>query len=280
MSKLAFQGLLDRYLLGEASTDELAELERRLRAERSLRRRLVDEMILEAQLHRALSAVADPSPPTARKADRVASRRRPWTIAAATVGFVAILVTVGFALRPGSDQVPQPAENVVASGSITSADGSTKVLVFDRPLTVTGESPAVLQLTDGSHVELKSGTRLTISEGRDHRPAIAMTEGEGNFRVAKGGVPFVVTTPTGTITVLGTEFRVRLPNAGKGGRRATKLEVAVRSGSVRVDVGSKSYVLTAGEERRYGDDGEQNDNNNDDGEQNNRDDGSKRGRNK
>lgn len=100
-----------------------------------------------------------------------------------------------------------------------------------------------LNLADGTEVMINHTSALTVegmngSDGR--RVSLA---GEAFFRVRKTGAPFVVATSVGTVTVLGTEFNVRV--------RDGRMEVAVIGGSVRVAGGSgdeqPDVRLTAGE---------------------------------
>jgi ferric-dicitrate binding protein FerR (iron transport regulator) len=85
---------------------------------------------------------------------------------------------------------------------------------------------------------------------------LEIERGGGRFYVTPGG-PFRVKTALGTVTALGTEFSVKLEPRGKRegkrreGRGGVALVVAVTEGSVRVEVGEKSYVLAAGESRSF-----------------------------
>ncbi len=87
-----------------------------------------------------------------------------------------------------------------------------------------------LDLADGTEVMINHTSALTVEgmNGSDER-RVSLT-GEAFFRVRKTGAPFVVATSVGTVTVLGTEFNVRV--------RDGRMEVAVVEGSVRVAGGS------------------------------------------
>lgn len=81
-------------------------------------------------------------------------------------------------------------------------------------------------LPDGSHLELNSGTQLSVdfSPGRRH---VRLSQGEAMFSVAHDSSrPFVVSTAQGEVTVTGTRFDVRQDPAST--------RVAVEQGSVRV----------------------------------------------
>jgi ferric-dicitrate binding protein FerR (iron transport regulator) len=74
--------------------------------------------------------------------------------------------------------------------------------------------------------------------------------------VTPGGGQFRVETAVANVTVLGTEFSVKLDSRTRGegkrsGRVRNTLTVAVTEGSVKVDSAGKSYVLTAGERRTF-----------------------------
>jgi len=81
-------------------------------------------------------------------------------------------------------------------------------------------------LPDGTSVELNAHSTLLVEHFRAER-RVQLTEGEAFFNVAKDKAhPFIVTTPTGTVRVTGTEFDVHTAPA--------ELDVTVVEGSVRV----------------------------------------------
>jgi len=65
-----------------------------------------------------------------------------------------------------------------------------------------------VKLPDGSLVWLNSGTRLLFPTGFSKQTRNVNLEGEAYFKVQKGKKPFVVSTASGDITVLGTSFNV------------------------------------------------------------------------
>ena len=152
-------------------------------------------------LLRALNArplAPAPRRPT-RSRPEVAARRR-WVYA--TVGLAATLaVAVFVALR---QPPPAPAQ------------------LYE---TAKGQSREVA-LADGTHIELNSGSRISVRLERDAR-RVEMTEGEATFDVAKDpNRPFLIATADRSIRVVGTEFDV----LDSGGR----LRVTVRRGIVSV----------------------------------------------
>lgn len=84
--------------------------------------------------------------------------------------------------------------------------------------------------------ELRLGKRATaVLEARAkldwQGPTVTQSEGEVFYRVEPGG-PFVVKTPAGDVSVLGTCFRVRVGSAAtKGEREMKRRDLAVAAGS-------------------------------------------------
>jgi transmembrane sensor len=110
-------------------------------------------------------------------------------------------------------------------------------IVFALPKTVTtpyGETMA-FTLPDKSEVILNAGSQSGYSRlNWDNNRNIDLN-GEAYFEVAKGKT-FTVTTPLGTVTVLGTHFNVKA--------RENRLDVVCYEGKVRVTYNGKATVLT------------------------------------
>jgi transmembrane sensor len=102
---------------------------------------------------------------------------------------------------------------------------------------------ATVDLPDSSLVTLNHTTSLTVEPATGEKTRRVTLKGEAFFRIRRNGTPFVVSTPLGSVTVLGTEFNVLA--------REDRLEVAVLSGSVRLSVPGhgrdSSVVLTSGQ---------------------------------
>ena len=100
-----------------------------------------------------------------------------------------------------------------------------------------------LNLADGTEVMINHTSALTVEGMNDTDERRVSLSGEAFFRVRKTGAAFVVATSVGTVTVLGTEFNVRV--------RDGRMEVAVVEGNVRVAGGSggeqRAVRLSAGE---------------------------------
>ncbi len=100
-----------------------------------------------------------------------------------------------------------------------------------------GEKREVV-LPDASRVLVNAGSDLRFKKARwesDRRVTLA---GEAYFKVAKGA-RFDVVTPSGTVSVLGTEFNVR--------QRGVDLEIYCYEGLVRVETPGRQLELPAGQ---------------------------------
>lgn len=107
-----------------------------------------------------------------------------------------------------------------------------------------GEVRAV-DLPDGSHVTLNSGTQLSYRRGLRGAARRVEVEGEAFFGVQQAARPFVVETFNAEVKVLGTRFNVRAwPRA-----EAPETAVALVEGSVRLTATATAahVVLTAGQ---------------------------------
>jgi hypothetical protein len=165
----------------------------------------------------------------------------------------------------------------VAGGSTTPglAGGSTTPgLAGGSMVSVAGDTPEVIRLTDGSQAELEPGASAVL-HGRAGgvRQLIELVKGGGTFRVQKAHGDFRVVTKLGSVTAVGTEFSVRIvpPRAAseatvrRTGSAGTspleaartspggRLAVAVTDGTVEVEFGGKTFLLHRGEERVFGD---------------------------
>lgn len=184
---------------------------------------------------------------------------RCWAAAAA-----AVIVSAGLLWltlhKPSHNLV---ASNSVESGLIVARDGvATNEIPDGVSFRVQGTLPAVVRLRDGSRVELAPGSEGTFrSNAGPLRQIFVLTSGQGSFQVIHGGGRFRVETPLGNITVFGTEFSVALrpgeeskaaPNQTTNNmtnktKAVMALAVAVTVGNVHLDIGGRSYSLSAGQ---------------------------------
>ena len=99
----------------------------------------------------------------------------------------------------------------------------------------------VVELPDASTVLVNAQSEIRYDEKTWKEKRSVELNGEAFFDVAEG-TQFDVTTPAGTITVLGTEFNVK--------QRPNFFEVQCFEGSVRVSTDADSEILKAGDNYR------------------------------
>lgn len=133
-----------------------------------------------------------------RAARTVPSRRRGWVVAAAATAAIAVVVVVAMVLRPHE---PQP---------FTLADGS----VMPRLLEATTERQ-VLDLSDGSHVQLEPATHAEVLANQPGKMTLLVRSGRARFEVnpAAHG-QWLVEAGLVTVEVVGTIFTVSRSDAG------------------------------------------------------------------
>lgn len=102
-----------------------------------------------------------------------------------------------------------------------------------------------LKLADSSKIDLRKGSRLKFPEKFIGAERAVVFEGTGFFNITKNTEqPFVITTPHGTVTVLGTSFLLETNDA------LAQLKVYVEEGKVSVKSNTNitdEIILTAGE---------------------------------
>ncbi|MBV8878598.1 MAG: FecR domain-containing protein [Planctomycetaceae bacterium] len=164
-----------------------------------------------------------------RTVRRLSTRPRGWRVAAAAV----LLLSVGL--------VPVLSSS---SSGIVWADADGRRLVQPGDAVAAG----VLEYPDGSRATLSAGSR-----GHVARRGLALDVGEAAFRVAPGRERFVVRTPAADVSVVGTEFQVRLLGEDPMNRTSlvagsgVLLTVAVVTGIVSVSNGHGDVTLRADE---------------------------------
>jgi hypothetical protein len=139
---------------------------------------------------------------------RMNARRRPWWLAWAATVLVTSLGAAYFAFvrRPivatvttevtavWDGKYHPPGSGLAADDSLFLRQGFCKLL-----------------FTDGTEVVVEAPSRFTIRSGK----SIYLENGSISARMSPGAHGFVVTTPTATVTDLGTEFGVKFDPAGK-----------------------------------------------------------------
>ncbi|QCE41951.1 FecR family protein [Psychroserpens sp. NJDZ02] len=110
---------------------------------------------------------------------------------------------------------------------------------LDTTITTQYAEKAQIVLPDQSKVNLNALSKITYNSKQWHANNRNITlEGEAFFNVKKGST-FNVTTATGIISVVGTEFNVK--------QRTNYFEVTCFEGVVNVDFNTKKTTLTAGD---------------------------------
>jgi ferric-dicitrate binding protein FerR (iron transport regulator) len=99
-------------------------------------------------------------------------------------------------------------------------------------------SKTTIELPDASSVTLNAMSTLTYNKKKWADVRKVDLDGEAFFKVSEGST-FTVNTPSGTVTVLGTEFNVKY--------RENMFEVACYEGSVRVTHNTNATVLKPGD---------------------------------
>src|SRR5262249_49765126 len=140
--------------------------------------------------------------------------------------------------------------NRVVAGEIRIDGKGVSELPEEKLFEVGGEAPAIVQLDDGSQAELSPPRRASLHGRRgDARQVMELQGGTGKFQVTAGGGQFRIETSAGNVTVLGTEFTVKLQPRSRGEGRRTRnrgrlvLSVSVAQGSVKVEANGTSQVL-------------------------------------
>ncbi|MCX7934545.1 MAG: VIT domain-containing protein, partial [Planctomycetota bacterium] len=204
---------------------------------------------LAALLRQAPTAAAAPDDVRERVFNRVLRRleaqrqRRRIIWISALAAAAAVLLAVASALRPwqgGSAVAPVSAPAVLHEAALV--------------LTAAADKAKEHSLADGSVLVLSPDSQAIVKNvpGKA-RPDVTLEKGEVLCRVAKGKERFVLRTPAGQVTALGTEFTARLTPASPERRAALALAVSVISGQVLVsDNIGREYLAAAGDKVRVG----------------------------
>ena len=206
-------------------------------------------------------AVQNPPRLAASPRQRRPHRRLRWAIAAVAVGLM-LVVTPFVAHRLSRSERSNigpmaGAHGMVLAGKVA-VDGTCRESIPDgSAISVQGNIKAWIRLSDGSQGDFDPDTHAVLHGATaELRQLIELTEGGGTFRVLKAQGGFRVETPAGRVTVLGTEFSVRLVDSHDSGASEMNagkmaLVVAVLSGTVQVESGGQTSVLKAGESRTF-----------------------------
>jgi ferric-dicitrate binding protein FerR (iron transport regulator) len=176
-----------------------------------------------------------------------------WLAAAVVLLAIGAGLYYQFGRNPSPQQTNQVAGLQVVSGEVRVNGTPAARIPEGATVEVTGSQPATITMPDGSRAELAPASSAVFQGGKNElRQVIELVRGAGKFLVQKGGGQFRVETAAGTVTVLGTEFSVRLQGREKPRfPPATILLVEVAEGSVQVDSTGKSLTLARGERREF-----------------------------
>ncbi len=108
---------------------------------------------------------------------------------------------------------------------------------LDTSINTLAAQKTSIELPDASQVSLNAASSITFNKHDWKKERNVTLNGEAFFKVAKGST-FNVTTSTGTVTVLGTEFNVK--------QRDNYFEVTCYEGSVKVTHNSNIVILKPG----------------------------------
>jgi ferric-dicitrate binding protein FerR (iron transport regulator) len=259
--------LLIKYLLGEATTEEAARVERWLEADAVNRKRFEQYKTVWAisrrTADRASAGLGSGSMSGQERRGRVKGMRR-LRLAAVMIGIlllaaggyfllmtrrpVAVPTPVAGAVRPGglgTTEVPPTVRSLAMREERTVPDREKRFWRGEKLLA--GNRPKTDTLPDGTVVTLNRGASLRFAGGSVEKGLMVRLQGEGFFSVKHDPArAFVVQIGTVAIRVLGTTFELN-------GNGNDSIELIVETGAVRVadrheDGGVKdSIVVHAGE---------------------------------
>lgn len=206
----SFITLVTKKLAGEATPQELQELDALLQANEHLRERytILQQYFAETAqrsssnvdqaLQRTLARIqptAAPAPVVTPSKKRSALKRSIY-IGASAAAAIVLLLGVSLLFRR-----QQPTEQLAAAQADTSKWQNRQ----------NGKATkAILELTDGSKIWLNADSKLTYPEVFAGASREVYLEGEAFFEVANNETkPFIIHLHKGTIKVLGTSFNIR-----------------------------------------------------------------------
>lgn len=201
------------------------------------RDRLID-MLLQEELGGARA------PDLAAKILSRARRRRPWLFMSSLASAAAIfLILVGWWFFAGGYPNPAIEGGIVAQGPV------------QRGTVVHTQTEAgKLRLGGYVQADLRPHTTVHIA-GTEHAEEIFLQGGEVDCTVAPGIGKFAVQTPVGQVSVVGTQFQVRVfDDKGEGKVIDKRMMVRVLVGAVLVSGAWGTIQLGGGEQHVFGQD--------------------------
>jgi hypothetical protein len=128
-------------------------------------------------------------------------------------------------IQIGNTIVDHTAENKI----VYPEDSGTDAVMEYHTLNVPRRSVYTVVLSDKTEVTLNAGSRLTYPKQFPADVRKVVLEGEGYFKIAKSGKPFIVSTNKIEINVLGTIFNICL-------NRENRVETLLLEGSIRLNM--------------------------------------------
>lgn len=104
----------------------------------------------------------------------------------------------------------------------------------------TDKQHKTITLTDGTEIILNANTEINVKTFNSFSRELEITKGEAFFKVVHNNSPFIVSTPKGTIKVLGTEFNV---NAYSN----QKFSVFLKKGKIEMTIKKEKIILKPGQ---------------------------------
>ena len=243
--------IIHKHIDGDATPEDLAELEELLQHSRSAARHFADACRIDAYLDEHFGDRQRLTDVTGRLA---AMRRRLPLRRIAAAAILLLIVGIASLMLPGRG----PRYEVV-SGKALIEGSPSRVITAGARIHIPKPASAVIRLPDGSEAELAAGSEAIFHGPSDGvRQAIELIEGAGRFVVAKADGQFRVDTALGSVTVLGTEFAVQFwsvdsPARAPSGGAVRALSVEVAEGEVQVDREGETIRLKTGESRVFSD---------------------------
>lgn len=179
-----------------------------------------------------------------RERKRFRRRRNVMALAASLV----LAVAVGWWLKPRFGPVAgdlvatvEKVRGQVVAGGFDLSPGFEVLEGSVVETAATESSRVALRLADGQSVRLDVGTRVRLGSGS----RIELEQGALYVDTANSlpGVGVEISTPYGRVRDIGTQFEVRMGDAG-----AARLMVRVREGEVALERGVKAHSAKAGEQ--------------------------------
>lgn len=180
-------------------------------------------------------------------------RKARWTAlvpAVAAAALISLAAAVYFSWTSNADStvgiigvVTQSAGSItcVASFADNRADASVKSFITCGNRYETGPSARMmLSLRGPTHVKVDENTRMRVFDDR----GVSIETGRMQLDVAKDERPFVVNTPCGTITVLGTVFDIAVDSE--------KVLVTLKAGKVHIENDVMQAELVPGQQADFG----------------------------